>query len=192
MGEITQLLHACESGEHGALDAVFVRVYPELRRLAQSQLSRGDHQMTATALVHEAYMRLHGMDALSLAGQRHFYACAARAMRQILVDDYRRNSACKRGGAQSPVTLKTDLPAALQSRTLILDIDRLLDQLGQISQRQREIVDLHFFAGLGFAEIAGLLGVVERTVMRDWARARAFLHAQLDNGADLVDMDLPA
>ena len=183
MGEITQLLQRCEAGESDALDVVFARVYPELRRLAQSQLSRGRHQMTATALVHELYLRLHGSESLSLSGQRHFYACAAKAMRRILVDDYRRGSADKRGGEFAAVTLKTDLASETQSRTLLLDIDRLLVRLSDVSERQRDIVDLHFFAGLGFAEIAALLDCAERTVLREWARARAFLHAQLDDGA---------
>ncbi|HPF73999.1 MAG: sigma-70 family RNA polymerase sigma factor [Rhodanobacteraceae bacterium] len=182
MGEITLLLRRCEAGESNALDAVFERVYPELRRLAQSQLSRGQHQLTATSLVHELYLRLHGSESLSLSGQRHFYACAAKAMRRILVDDYRRGSADKRGGEFAAVELKTDLASETQARTLLLDIDQLLTRLSEISERQREIVDLHFFAGLGFAEIAALLDCAERTVMREWARARAFLHAQLDSG----------
>ncbi|MCB1560126.1 MAG: sigma-70 family RNA polymerase sigma factor [Xanthomonadales bacterium] len=182
MGEITLLLQRCEAGEDAALDAVFERVYPELRRLAQSQLSRGAHGMTATSLVHELYLRLQGSESLSLSGRRHFYACAAQAMRRILVDDYRRSSADKRGGDFEAITLKTDLAAETNATTLLLDIDQLLLRLSEISGRQREIVDLHFFAGLGFAEIAALLDCAERTVLREWARARAFLHAQLDAG----------
>jgi len=183
MGEITELLSRSAAGDAAAMDAVFERVYPELRRLARAQLGRGEHTLTPTALVHEAYLRLLGATALPLSGRRHFFACAAKAMRNILIDHLRAATADKRGGGLDPVTLEglgTEAPGlSLQ----LLDLDAALDALDEISPRQREVVELHFFAGLTYAEIAELHECVERTVIREWQRARAFLQVHMD-GAD--------
>lgn len=179
MGEITELLSRSSEGDAEAMDAVFRRVYPELRRLAASQLGRGEQTLTPTALVHEAYLRLIGASDLSLSGRRHFFACAARAMRNILIDRLRAATADKRGGKAQPVTLSGLADEGLSLSPQLLDLDRALDQLDAINPRQREVVELHFFAGLTYAEIAELMGCVERTVIREWQRARAFLHSQL-------------
>lgn len=191
MGEITELLARSAGGDAAAMDAVFARVYPELRRLAQSQLGRGEHTLTPTALVHEAYLRLLGAASLPLSGRRHFFACAARAMRNILIDYLRAATAEKRGGGREPVTLEglaLDTPALSPH---LLDLDAALDLLDQVSPRQREVVELHFFAGLTYPEIAELHAVSERTVIRDWHRARAFLHAQLGEDAVTPAPDPP-
>lgn len=183
MGEITELLGRSAAGDAAAMDAVFAHVYPELRRLAAAQLGRGDHTLTPTALVHEAYLRLLGASALSLTGRRHFFACAARAMRNIVIDHLRAATADKRGGAVVPITLD-GLGAEAPGLSLqLLDLDEALNTLDGISPRQREVVELHFFGGLGYAEIAELHECSERTVIREWHRARAFLHAQLAGGA---------
>jgi len=191
MGEITELLARSAGGDAAAMDAVFARVYPELRRLAQSQLGRGEHTLTPTALVHEAYLRLLGAAALPLTGRRHFFACAARAMRNILIDHLRAATADKRGGGREPLTPEGLAAEASGFSPHLLDLDRAMDQLDANSPRQREVVELHFFAGLTYAEIAELHEVSERTVIRDWHRARAFLHAQLDEAPD-VTPGLPA
>lgn len=178
-GEITALLARSEQGDAGALDQIFHRVYPELRRLAGAQLARSDNTLTPTVLVHEAYLRLLGAQSLSLVGRRHFFACAAKAMRNIVIDHLRARGAAKRGGGIDPVTLDdvgVDAPAFSAQ---LIDLDAALDALDVISPRQREVVELHFFAGLTHPEIAELLGCVERTVLREWQRARAFLHARL-------------
>lgn len=179
MGEITELLARSAQGDAAAMDAVFAEVYPELRRLAASQLGRGDNTLTPTVLVHEAYLRLLGASALSLTGRRHFFACAARAMRNIVIDHLRAASADKRGGGLEPLTLDGVGAEAPAQSLALLDLDEALNTLDGISPRQREVVELHFFAGLGYAEIAELHECSERTVIREWQRARAFLHAQL-------------
>jgi RNA polymerase sigma factor (TIGR02999 family) len=178
-GEITALLARSEQGEPGALDRIFHRVYPELRKLAGSQLARGENTLTPTALVHEAYLRLLGAQSLSLVGRRHFFACAAKAMRNIVIDHMRARGAAKRGGGIDPVTLDGVGVEAPAFSAQLIDLDAALDALDEISPRQREVVELHFFAGLTHPEIAELLGCVERTVLREWQRARAFLHARL-------------
>jgi RNA polymerase sigma factor (TIGR02999 family) len=183
MGEITELLARSARGDAAAMDAVFAQVYPELRRLAAAQLGRGDNTLTPTALVHEAYLRLLGASTLSLSGRRHFFACAARAMRNIVIDHLRAASADKRGSGMAPVTLEGVGDFGAESPGLspqLLDLGEALDALDAISERQREVVELHFFAGLGYADIAELHECSERTVIREWQRARAFLHAQLD------------
>lgn len=178
-GEITALLARSERGETAALDEVFHRVYPELRRLAGSQLARGEDTLTPTALVHEAYLRLLGAQSLSLVGRRHFFACAAKAMRNIVIDHVRARGAAKRGGGAAPVTLEGLGVEAPALSAQLIDLDAALSALDKVSPRQREVVELHFFAGLTHPEIAELLGCVERTVLREWQRARAFLHARL-------------
>lgn len=184
MGEITELLVRSAGGDPAAMDAVFAHVYPELRRLAQAQIGRGEHTLTPTALVHEAYLRLLGAASLSLSGRRHFFACAARAMRNILIDHLRAAMADKRGGGKDAITLDGLAVEAPGLSPHLLDLDEALDALDLVSPRQREVVELHFFAGLTYAEIAELHDVSERTVIRDWHRARAFLHTRLDAPAD--------
>jgi RNA polymerase sigma factor (TIGR02999 family) len=182
MAEITELLALSAAGDRAAINAVFERVYPELRRLAQSQLGRGEHTLTATALVHETYLRLFGATALTLESRRHFFACAARAMRNILIDHLRATGADKRGGGAIHVTLDNLDVLGAAPATQLLELDQALGALEQISPRLREIVELRFFAGLEFSEIADLLECSERTVFRGWQRGRALLHARL--GAD--------
>src|SRR5690606_11867132 len=114
------------------------------------------------------------------SGRRHFFACAARAMRNIMVDHLRASSADKRGGGVEPVTLEGVAVEAPVLSPQLLDLDQALESLDQLSPRQREVVELHFFAGLGYAEIAELHECSERTVIREWQRARAFLHAAME------------
>lgn len=183
MDEITELLARSSRGDGAALDAVFAHLYPELRRLAAAHSARGEHTLTPTALVHETYLRLLGAAELSLSDRRHFFACAARAMRNIVIDRVRAATADKRGGGAQPVTLEG---LALEAPVLSshwLDLAEALDALEAINPQQHEVVELHFFAGLGYPEIAELHGCSERTVIRQWQRARAFLHAQLGSAA---------
>jgi len=184
MSEITQLLQQSAEGDSGALDAVFGMVYPELRRLAAAQFGRSQHTLSPTMLVHEAYLRLLGNEHLALSNRRHFFACAARAMRNIVVDHLRARNADKRGGGAVAVTLEGLAAEAPSLSPQLLDLVDALDALGAINPRQREVVELHFFAGLGYPEIAELMDCSERTVIREWQRARAFLHAQLDAGSE--------
>lgn len=176
--QITQLLKRAESGDAQSLAAVFQSLYPELRRLAAARLRGGGHTITPTVLVHEFYLRLSDGQALSLSSRRHFFAAAAKAMRWIVVDQARRRNADKRGGGQHPVTLSERLVAAPQDEE-VLALHEGLEVLDELNQRQREVVELRYFIGLEFSEVAELLGCSERTAKREWERARAFLHALL-------------
>lgn len=179
MADITELLVRARGGEAGCLSDVFAALYQELLRMARVRLHGPEATLTPTVLVHEAYLRLTGGSALSLDDRRHFFACAARAMRGIVVDAVRRRTALKRGGAQREITLTERLaPSAAQDEE-VLSLDQALEQMRVRRPRQVEIVELHYFAGFGFAEIGQLLDCSERTAKREWERARAFLHARL-------------
>jgi RNA polymerase sigma factor (TIGR02999 family) len=178
MSEITQLLRA--EGQSPDLKGVFERLYPELKALARARLAAmsGGQTLTPTALVHEAYVKLIQAENLDLQSQRHFFACAGKAMRNIVVDHLRSSGAKKRGGDQVAVTLTENL-AGQGDPSQILDLDEALDELDQINPQQRELVEMKFFAGLSIREIAELMELSNRTAWREWQRARAFLHARV-------------
>lgn len=177
--EITELLAQARTGQPERLSAVFESLYPELRRLAASRLRAGEHTITPTVLVHELYLRASTGEPLSATDRKHFFVAAAQAMRWIVVDHARRRGTDKRGGGLAAVTLDEALVGSNPADTAILALHDGLDALAQISPQQRQIVELHYFAGLTFAEIAALLDCSERTAHREWERARAFLHALL-------------
>ena len=177
-GEVTRLLEAARHGEGGALDRVVPLVYDELRQMAARQLrrERAGHTLHATALVHEAYLKLAGGCTVEAVDRGHFMAIAARAMRQVLVDHARRRNAEKRGGDWEQTTLSDGVrPLEFQPDEL-LALDRALDEL---DERQRQVVECRFFAGMEEEEIAVALGVSARTVRRDWVKARAWLYRSL-------------
>jgi RNA polymerase sigma factor (TIGR02999 family) len=176
--DITQLLEQVGAGEPGRLSEVFERLYPELRQIAAARLRGSDRTLTPTVLVHELYLRATSGEPLSASSRRHFFTTAAKAMPWIMVDHARRRAAGKRGGDQLEVTL-TESIAELPGQD-VLGVHEALETLAEVAPQQRDIVELHYFGGLEFAEIAGLLGISERTVYRQWQRARAFLHAQLE------------
>jgi RNA polymerase sigma factor (TIGR02999 family) len=177
-GEVTRLLERAGGGDRAAVERLFPLVYDELRRLAAARVRRagGSLTMDATGLVHEAYLKLAGGGPLRAESRAHFLAIAGRAMRQVLVDRARRVAALKRGSGQQPVTL-TDGPRALSLDPLeLLALDRALETL---DERQRRVVEARFFVGLEESEIAAVLGISERTVRRDWTKARAWLARSL-------------
>ena len=180
MGEITELLVEARRGDPEKLEAVFAALYPELKRLASWRVAAQsrDSTLTTTVLVHETYLKLVGARQLNLQDRRHFFACAGRAMRHILVDHARAAAADKRGGGIAPVELPAEVADRLRTPDWI-DLDRALDELDQVRPHLRELVELRYFAGLSREETASLLGCSERTVQRDWQRARAFLHSRL-------------
>jgi len=181
MGEITVLLQRAGEGDEQAMDAVFQALYPELRRIAQARAPGHGSSLSPTVLVHEAYLRLVGNDDLSLNDRGHFFACAARAMRHIAIDDARRNLAEKRGGGVAMLTLDEGLAELeMPGQADLLAVNDALDALAAINPRQKQVVELRFFAGLEFQEIADLLECSLRTAKREWERARAFLYAQLE------------
>ncbi|HEV8630344.1 MAG TPA: ECF-type sigma factor [Thermoanaerobaculia bacterium] len=181
MGEITQLLIEARSGDAEKLGAVFAAVYPELKRLAawRSAGERAGSTLTTTALVHETYLKLVGAGELDLCDRRHFFNCAARAMRHILVDHARAVYSQKRGGGLAIEPLPEEL-AEPQPASDWIDLDRALQELAEVDPQLHELVELRYFAGLSREEVAELLGRGVRTVARDWLRARAFLYARLE------------
>ena len=184
MSEVTELLIAARDVEPGKLGAVFEVLYPELRRLASwRSASAGGAELTTTALVHETYLKLVQAHRLDLKDRRHFFACAARAMRHILVDHAREARAVKRGSGVAAVELPDDLAGGSDRSPDWIDLDRALDELDVVLPELRELVELRYYAGLSREETAELLSCSERTVQRNWQRARAFLHARLAGGA---------
>ena len=179
---VTQLLDAWRRGDAAAADALFAVVYDDLRAVARRQLARvpAGESLVATALVHEAYLRFAERSAPAVVDRRHFLAVAARAMRNIVVDHIRRRQAQKRDAWGSRVTLPGELRAkAAMSATEVMAINEALDELEVLDPRQAQVVELRFFGGLELKEIASVLDTSERTVKRDWQRARAFLYATL-------------
>jgi RNA polymerase sigma factor (TIGR02999 family) len=176
-GEVTRLLHAAVGGDRDALDRLVPLVYDDLHRLAHRQLNRegGGHTLQTTGLVHEAYMKLAG-GKVSAASRSHFLAIAARAMRQVLVDYARRRKAEKRGSGIAAVTLNDGEQGMEVSTDDLLALDEVLEQL---ESRQRQVVELRFFGGMEERDIAEALGISERTVRRDWVKARAWLYREL-------------
>lgn len=181
MSEVTEHLIKAREGDPEALGKVFDLVYPELKRLAAYRLAAlpPGATLTPTALVSEVYLRLKIGKGLEPSDRHHLMACAARAMRYILVDRARSSFAVKRGGGQRLATLTEAIASEAGSATELLDVDRALDALGAVNPPLRELVELRFFAGLDEQEIAELRGVSPRTVRREWQRARAFLHVQM-------------
>ncbi len=181
-GRVTHALAALRAGHDGALEQLFPLVYDELRRIARRQLRGGaaGRTLDATGLVHELYLRVAGRTALPWQSRAHFYAVAARAMRQILINHAQRRLAQKRGGDWVRTTLSHgEAPVGIDPEELLA-----LDQaLGGLDERRRQIVEYRFFCGMSDREIAELLGVSTRTVEREWARARAWLYRALYLGS---------
>jgi RNA polymerase sigma factor (TIGR02999 family) len=176
-GEVTHLLRAARDGDASAIDRVVPLVYEDLRRLARRQLGRrfGPQNVRPTELVHEAYVKL-SAGGVAAVNRQHFFAVAARAMRQVLVDDARRHRAAKRGGGWKRATLSGS------HWVVDVDVDELLtlnDALEELDPRQRQIVECRFFGGMEESEIAEALGITDRTVRRDWVKARAWLYRAL-------------
>jgi RNA polymerase sigma-70 factor, ECF subfamily len=182
-GEVTRLLEAAEAGDSGALDRLLPLLYEDLRRVAHRQLDRegGGHTLQTTALIHEAYLKLAGVGSVSATNRAHFLAIAARAMRQVLVDYARRRKAAKRGGGIISVTLGDEPQPADTSAEDLLALDEALEQL---DPRQRQVIECRFFGGMEEKDIAAVLGVSERTVRRDWVKARAWLYQSLYSRKD--------
>jgi RNA polymerase sigma factor (TIGR02999 family) len=181
-GEITQLLRRAASGDRTAEELLFPIVYGEMRKLAAYLLrsERPDHTLQATALVHEAYLRLTGEDNIAWENRAHFFAVAARTMRRILVDHARALNAAKRRVIR--VSLESALVYSDEQSEELLAIDEALTRLAEWDARQSRIVELRFFAGLTEDETARVLGISVRTVKRDWTMAKAWLYGELSRG----------
>jgi RNA polymerase sigma factor (TIGR02999 family) len=158
--EITQVLLDARQGDRGALDRAYAAVYDELRRIARAQLRRqAGASLDTTALVHEVYLKLIDADRFGASDRAHFLALAARAMRQILVDAFRRRSADKRGGPEAPLPLDDDLVPLPKQGARLLELDDALRRLAGVDERLARVVELKFFGGMGYDEIATVLSV---------------------------------
>ena len=180
--DITRLLVEVSGGDAGAMERLIPLVYDELRALASSQLrrERGEHTLSPTALVHEAFFRLVDQKSVSWQGKSHFFGVAAQAMRRILVDHARRRSAAKRG-RQHQVTLDSDAgdSAADAGSEEVLAVDEAIKRLAAVDARQAQLIELRYFAGFSIEETAELMQTSPATVKRDWAFARAWLQREL-------------
>jgi RNA polymerase sigma factor (TIGR02999 family) len=178
--EVTGLLQRLRSGDAEAKERLFPMVYEELRQVARRALrrERPDHTLRPTELVHEAFLKLTGAEG-GWQNRAHFLGVAARAMRQILVDHARRRLAGKRGGGMVATTLEDIGAEKGLPPEEILALDSALERLELQDPRLRALVEYRFFGGLSDKEIAELLQVSERTVNRDWAKARAWLHKEV-------------
>jgi RNA polymerase sigma factor (TIGR02999 family) len=178
---ITVLLGELSAGNREVEAELIPQIYEELRRLARHymRLERGNHTLQPTALVHEAYARLVQQPQAPWQGRTHFFATASRLMRHILVDHARARQAGKRGGVQQQVTLD-DAELLAHDRSIdVLALHEAIERLATLDERQARVVELHFFGGLTFEEIALVLKVSERTVKGDWSMARAWLKGEL-------------
>jgi RNA polymerase sigma factor (TIGR02999 family) len=179
---VTMLLDRLRDGDPKALHLLVPLIHAELRQIARAQMrnERPGHTLQATALVHEAYLRLVRLEHQDWRDRAHFLGVAAAIMRRLLIDHARRHGAARRGGGATHVELDEAALLAGTDRTdELLALDDALARLAALDERQARIVELRFFAGLGVEETAAALGISERTVKREWSVARAWLRAEL-------------
>lgn len=183
--DVTAMLQRASAGDDSAVNRLLPVVYGELRALAESFLQgeRPGHTLQATALVHEAYLRLVKQDEVAWKSRAHFYAVAAQAIRRILVDHARSRLCVKRGGDRQRVPMQPDVALDLDDRLDWIELDDALEQLARLHPRQVRIVELRFFGGMSIPDIGSFLGVSPRTVDGDWQMARAWLRRRLQDGA---------
>ena len=180
-GEVTNLLQELKLGSKEAEGKLIPLVYRELRRIASIQLRHKDsqHSFQATALVHEAYIRLTGIHDVDWQSRSHFFAVSATIMRRILVDHARATRAAKRGIGWDAVSLNECILPSPERAPEIVALDEALKRLASLDQRQSKIVEMRFFAGMSEEETGNALGISARTVKRDWRIARAWLFKEL-------------
>ena len=180
--DVTELLEASRGGDAQATDRLLSVVYDELRQIARAYRVRHDvgETLSATALVHEAYLKMVDGDRLPFDGRSHFFGAAARSMRQVVVDAARSRSRAKRGGGLRPVPLD-EAPALVAPGRAdeVLALDEALTALEALDARAARVVECRYFVGLTIDETAAALGLSPMTVKRDWAAARAWLHRAL-------------
>jgi RNA polymerase sigma factor (TIGR02999 family) len=182
MTEITTLLRAAGAGDSRAADQVVSLLYDELHRLARSRLRRSGELtlLDTSSLVHESYLRIQGAGELDFADRKHFLAYAAKVMHTIVIDLVRARRADRRGGDALHVTLSTEVGESVaREEDEILRVHEALEELAGVDERLAKVVEMRYFGGLTEAEIAESLGVTERTVQRDWQKARLFLSMAL-------------
>ncbi len=180
---IGALIAAADAGGGPAQKALFEALYAELHRLAEAHVHRAGRHVTlgTTTLLHEAYLEISKRDALAFPDRRHFFAYASRAMRGLVIDYVRQRFAQKRGGELTFTVLDDEVAAPAASTTDVERIGAGLEELERLDPALAQLVDLKFFCGFTFAEIAAMRGVSERTIQRDWAKARVLLRDELDD-----------
>lgn len=178
---ISSLISAAESGDRAAADALFSALYSELHRLAKRELARhgAPASLSVTTLLHEAYLDLSGRAGPSFPDQARFMGYAARVMRGLIIDHARSRNAIKRGGEFEITSLKTDFAENPVDAKELSSISDALDELAKVEPQLAELVDLKFFCGFSFSEIAALQRLSERTVQRRWERARIYLYRSI-------------
>jgi RNA polymerase sigma-70 factor, ECF subfamily len=182
--EVTGLLRDWSGGDVGAAERLMPLVYEELRRLARSYLrrERSDHTLQPTALVNEAYLKLVDQSRVSWQDRHHFFGIAAQMMRRVLVDHARSHAAEKRGGPRGKVSLEeANVPTGERAAELV-ELDDALQRLAGVFPRKGKVVELRFFGGFSVEETAAILGVSDKTVMREWESAKLWLYRQMDGG----------
>jgi RNA polymerase sigma factor (TIGR02999 family) len=183
--DLTRLLVAWSEGEEGALETLTPIVYQELHKLAHRYMraEKPGHLLQTTALINEAYLRLIDWKNVQWKNRAHFVGICAGLMRRILVDFARSHNYTKRGGHALRVSLKEAMGYSNEREADLVEIDDALISLAQIDSRKSQIVEMRFFGGLSVEEIAAALHISERTVMREWSLAQAWLHKELNLGA---------
>jgi RNA polymerase sigma factor (TIGR02999 family) len=180
---ITTLLASAERGDRAAADAVFAAMYDELHRLARRELARRGSGVTlsATTLLHDAYVSIAGREGVAFPDRNRYMGYASRVMRGLIIDYARNRQAQKRGGQFEITGLTTDVADPMSDAGQLTKISDALDELAQVDQRLVRVVDLKFFCGFSFGEIAEMMGLTERTIQRDWEKARIFLYQRLNH-----------
>jgi RNA polymerase sigma factor (TIGR02999 family) len=175
---ITALLTSAEQGDRAAADALFAALYNELHRMARRELAKRGSGVTlgATTLLHDAYIDIAGREGARFPDRNRFMGYASRVMRGIIIDYVRSRHAQKRGGEYNMTSIRTDIAEAIPDAMNLEQLSDALDELAKVEPRLSKIVDLKFFCGFAFGEIAAMMELSERTVQRDWEKARNYLH----------------
>jgi RNA polymerase sigma factor (TIGR02999 family) len=179
---LTELIHRAEKGDAEAVDALFAATYGQLHRLARARLRTGGRNtlLDTSSLVHESYLRFVGAGRLRLEDRVHFMRWAGRVMRSVIVDFARRRKAERRGGGMAHVTLTTQIGAGIPSgEREILRVHDALDEMASLDARMAQVVEMRYFGGMTEPEIAEALGITDRTVRREWEKARLLLREAL-------------
>lgn len=179
--DLTQLIHLAQAGDRDAADALYASTYADLRRLARSRLRSGGRYtlLDTCSLVHESYVRFVRHGHPSLQGRLHFMRWAAQVMRSVIVDFVRRRVAARRGGRGARVDYDVEQAAIARGEDEILSVHQALERIAAVDERMMQVVEMRYFGGLTEPEIAAALGVTERTVRRDWNKARLLLREAL-------------
>jgi RNA polymerase sigma factor (TIGR02999 family) len=188
--QLASLMTAADAGDRDARQQLFASLYRELHSIARRELRRGGPAVTlgATTLLHEAYLNLSEREGALFPDRPRFLAYASRAMRGLIIDYVRSRNALKRGAAFEITSLPTEVPEQVADASGLQRLSDAIEQLATLEPRLAQVVDLKYFSGFSFTDIAAMWGVSERTVQRDWEKARMLLHREL-SGPDSADGD---